>query len=224
MLETLKIDHEDSIDLLYLLEDSFACRFSDEEVSEWRTVGDIEDAVSSRVHEGPWLGRKCLTSMAFYRLRRVLRGQDGRRSIASTTCVLDATTRSPEEVRRALSSSAGLSTPSFAGADRLIGASMAVACLFLTLVGLSLLSAAWLIIGLAGLALACGMAICDRGAFPPELTVGELARTIADRNVARLASAGGRADKRAVLAALRRHLAAHAPNEGDFDRSTRLVA
>jgi hypothetical protein len=54
------------------LETSFSIRFTDAEVSAWRTVGDIYGILRSRVPSSGKRAGRCATAMTFHRLRRAL--------------------------------------------------------------------------------------------------------------------------------------------------------
>jgi hypothetical protein len=74
MPNTLGLDDDlDPVDAIVGLEKAFALKISDEEAVSCATVGDIYDLLNSRFAAQIGTGGACMTSMAFYRLRRALR-------------------------------------------------------------------------------------------------------------------------------------------------------
>jgi hypothetical protein len=71
MMNTLGLDDDlDTVEVVSNLETSFGIRFTNAEISAWRTVGDIYSTLRSRVsNSGKGAGR-CATAMTFHRLRR----------------------------------------------------------------------------------------------------------------------------------------------------------
>lgn len=74
MSNTLGLDDDlDPVQAVISLEKAFALKISDAEASSCNTVGDIYDLLHSRFEEQIGEPGSCMTSMAFYRLRRSLR-------------------------------------------------------------------------------------------------------------------------------------------------------
>lgn len=75
MSNTLGLDDDlDPVEAVISLEKAFALKISDDEASSCNTVGDIYDLLHSRFAAQIGEPGSCMTSMAFYRLRRSLRG------------------------------------------------------------------------------------------------------------------------------------------------------
>jgi len=75
MSNTLGLDDDlDPVEAVISLERAFALKISDAEASSCNTVGDIYDLLHSRFAAQIGEPGSCMTSMAFYRLRRSLRG------------------------------------------------------------------------------------------------------------------------------------------------------
>jgi len=75
MSNTLGLDDDlDPVEAVISLEKAFALKISDAEASSCNTVGDIYDLLHSRFAAHTGEPGSCMTSMAFYRLRRSLRG------------------------------------------------------------------------------------------------------------------------------------------------------
>jgi len=75
MSNTLGLDDDlDPVEAVISLEKAFALKISDAEASSCNTVGDIYDLLHSRFAAHIGEPGSCMTSMAFYRLRRSLRG------------------------------------------------------------------------------------------------------------------------------------------------------
>jgi len=74
MSNTLGLDDDlDPVEAVISLEKAFALKISDDEASSCSTVGDIYDLLQSRFAAQIGEPGSCMTSMAFYRLRRCLR-------------------------------------------------------------------------------------------------------------------------------------------------------
>lgn len=74
MPNTLGLDDDlDPVDVLVGLEKAFALKISDDEAASCETVGDIYALLQSRFAGQLGAGGACMTSMAFYRLRKALR-------------------------------------------------------------------------------------------------------------------------------------------------------
>jgi hypothetical protein len=74
MSNTLGLDDDlDPVEAVIRLEKVFALKISDDEAASCRSVGDIYDLLQSRFSEQLGEPGSCMTSMAFYRLRRALR-------------------------------------------------------------------------------------------------------------------------------------------------------
>jgi hypothetical protein len=63
-------EEDDPIDLQIEIESAFDIRLTDEEASSVRTMGDLHDLLMRRI--GAPSGKLCLTTMAFFRLRRAV--------------------------------------------------------------------------------------------------------------------------------------------------------
>lgn len=75
MPNTLGLDDDlDPVEAVVRLEKAFAVKISDDEAASCNTVGDIYDLLHSRFATKLGEPGSCMTSMAFYRLRRSLRG------------------------------------------------------------------------------------------------------------------------------------------------------
>jgi len=74
MSNTLGLDDDlDPVEALISLEKAFALKIGDDEAASCSTVGDIYDLLHSRFSTQIGEPGSCMTSMAFYRLRRCLR-------------------------------------------------------------------------------------------------------------------------------------------------------
>lgn len=74
MPNTLGLDDDlDSEEALLALEEAFGLKISNDEAVRCETVGDIYDLLQSRFAPQIGTGGACMTSMAFYRLRKALR-------------------------------------------------------------------------------------------------------------------------------------------------------
>jgi hypothetical protein len=75
MPNTLGLDDDlDPVEAVVRLEKAFAVKIRDDEAASCSTVGDIYDLLHARVATKLGGPGACMTSMAFYRLRRSLRG------------------------------------------------------------------------------------------------------------------------------------------------------
>jgi hypothetical protein len=75
----------DGVELIMAVEDEFGLEIPEEDAQEFSTVGDLYDYLVARV--GSQNAKRCLSSAAFYRLRRVLCAEAGaaRRSVLPDT-------------------------------------------------------------------------------------------------------------------------------------------
>jgi hypothetical protein len=112
MMNTLGLD--DDLDTVYVvsnLETSFGIRFTEAEVSAWRTVGDIYSTLRIRVSNSGKRPGRCATAMAFYRLRRALSDLSIDTRLRPDTAVKGITTLTTKALFKQTSARSGLRLP-----------------------------------------------------------------------------------------------------------------
>ena len=203
MSGSLRIDDgDDLLDLRRDLETAFAMRFTDGEAAGCETVGDLFQVIQSRFP--PDAGGKCMTAMAFYRLRRALSGI-GSSTVWTTGMRLDALPGpSARSLYAELEERSGLKLPSWRLTMLGLAGAWAVAggCVSL-LVFVS--SNGWHGALLPFLACAGGAVLLrtDPGRLPLEgQTLGALARQVACLNFGTLHAQGARPRERDIWGTL----------------------
>ena len=186
----------DDQDLIQAIEKSFDVRFG-EATTTWATVGDIHQAIVERLEPSAAPGR-CATAMAFYDLRRALAPLwSSTARITPGARLSDSIRQRPREVFKALQRDLGVLAPPIQlsgvgalGMLMILGGFLAVVIAFAQSV---LWPVLWPIVLL--LPLGCVLVRLDPGSYGA-MTVGDLARDIANQNFAHYAAKGadGRPD------------------------------
>ncbi len=211
----------DDVDLIRAIESSFGVQFANDP-AKWLTVGDIYDALLTRIPTSS-TARLCATSMAFYRIRAALMcTAEVRGRVAPATKLAGLTALPPKLLFAKLSQEMGVSTLPitlswWGGAGVAAVLSGIVGAFFALQV-----HAVWPVLLLMPVGIA--MISTDVGGYY-STTVGDLARTVAIRNVRQFISDG--ADSRPET--LWRALCVLIADETQFDAdkisaSTRLIA
>jgi acyl carrier protein len=194
MSNSLGLDDDlDPVEAVVNLERAFALKISNEEAAACHTVGDIYDLLQARFAGKIGQSGACMTSMAFYRLRRSLRvlrpGTDWRPNTALAASAGWNARAFLAELRQA----SGLQMPEPQG--RWVGG-VGCALFFLAIVGVAIAGfKSALIVGLASAAmLVIGSLLLrfDPGGLPEGCaTLGELAIKVGALNYGALATVGG---------------------------------
>ena len=66
---------EDTCDLLRTIEVSFGVMFSEDELVEAKTIGELAECISRKMQHS--LAEKCLSALVFYQVRRILMSSFG---------------------------------------------------------------------------------------------------------------------------------------------------
>lgn len=189
---TVNLDPQDGdIAVFEEIEAVFAVELTQEDVGEWRTVGDIHETLLLRLADRRD-GEACATAMTFYRIRQALGG----RALGLTphTPLAQLVGRNPKKWRSDLQRKLALDLPHFAWTTArkmgcVLGLSAAAGLLF----GLLLDSTAIAAGSVIALLLSYGLGTIDCLSLPADLVMlGDLARAIAARNVGALALQGAR--------------------------------
>lgn len=185
-LDQVRVDGDDLSDVLVEVEASFGATLPHDLVHVG-TVGELFDEVL-KVRKPDGLGDRCDTAMAFYRLRRILKGYGLSARAGPTTALAGQGLPSPRTIRRILSGDLRFAAPGIViSRTGCILSSIIVA----SAIGLALVTWSWdwlplWLLVLPALAL-------DRGGWEGDWkTLGSLSRAIAARNVATLVRDGAR--------------------------------
>lgn len=191
----------DETELAEEFERAFAVRFTDEELKNCQIVGDMDELVWERLRTRYNQNGRCMSAMAFYALRRVLRPQTKPVRIEPSTLLRDLPI-SPKLLVNLLKKQEGLRTDFMSGYLADIGWYLQLGWLGLLWAFLfgpgdwALLSITAIILGLTAIGL-------DQGAFARGETVGDASRRLARQNFGMLADKGGRVTRQGVWEAVR---------------------
>jgi hypothetical protein len=194
MSNTLGLDDDlDPVEAVVSLEKAFALKISNDEAASCTTVGDIYDLLHSRFAAQIGEPGSCMTSMAFYRLRRSLRamhpGVDFRPDTQLASCAGGNVRAFLDRLR----SDSGLRIPAqqgrwFSGVGALLVLSALAGAVIAAMKGPPILGLAAMALFLVGVALIR----FDPGALPHDCaTVGDLATKVSALNYGALAGSGG---------------------------------
>ena len=178
---------DDFIDVIIALEESLGLKFPDEAFARGRTLGELHDLVYQEAEKLNRGGNKCATSMSFYRLKAAIHRTGSPRKLSTSMPLRALTDLDYRAVTRRLGdwSAPELSISGF-------GCLMAVALVLLINVPVFFALGGWAF--LTGLLSAIfRLAIAARffpASLPEQKTVGELASSLAARNLNRLAEEG----------------------------------
>jgi hypothetical protein len=195
MANTLGLDDDlDSVEVVISLEKAFAVNISDDEASSCNTVGDIYDLLYSRFSTQIGAPGSCMTSMAFYRLRRSLRRLHPGVEFRPDTPLALCAGRNARAFLDRLRSDSGLQLPRAQGrwlswAGWLL---MIVAVLGIALVAVIKGPHIFYVAGIMLIGLSVGATTLDPGALPRDCkTLGGLAAKVSALNYGALAQSGG---------------------------------
>ncbi len=180
----------DDLDLLEELERAFGVRFTDEETTQWFTVGDIHDALIERMSVRSGAGL-CATAMAFYRINSVLNAATGVSERRPPSSRLDEIMpASPRWFSGRLSKDMAIEGHFFFSTWK-CGVGLPALMIGALAFGLCLFMGFWLAAMMSAVLAAVGilMLSTDKGSYR-SMTLGDLARQIASRNFAHFASLG----------------------------------
>jgi hypothetical protein len=178
---------DDFIDVIIALEESLGVKFPDEAFAHIHTLGELHDLIYQEAEKLNRGGNKCATSMSFYRLKAAIHRTGSPRRLSPSTPLRTLTDLDYRAVTRRLGdwSAPELSISGF-------GCLMAVALVLLINVPVFFAFGGWAF--LTGLLSAIFLLAIAARFFPARLpeqkTVGELASSLAARNLHRLATEG----------------------------------
>lgn len=211
----------DEIELVKRLESVFDVEFRGEELERARTVGDLEAILAGRFADAD--GARCMSAMAFYRLRRFLRSHDAARHIAPHDRIADFFP-DPAAFAEALRRETGLRFEYPAGLFGGVGVMLQLcwlAALAACLTGhgtAALIAATFAATGVA-------MIRTDSGRFADRQSVGDVARELVTQNFGLLARDGGRAGRPVIWEVMRTVIAdLHGLRAAEIGRDTLLIA
>ncbi len=188
----------DGVEILVEVEETFGIALDDGEVARAETVGDLCDLVLSRVPRAEQV--RCLTALAFWRLRAALVASGVERSrVRPDTRLEDVVWRAGQGLaeRRAtwarLSEALGLDLPPLVRSRTLVAVGV-VACLGAFVAAWFAGGSGWLATaGATGLGALFGLLTRSRRGYPRAsiATAGGLARALVVRQAARVAAPAG---------------------------------
>lgn len=191
-LPTVNLDPQDGdIAVFEELQTVFALALTQDDVGEWRTVGDIHATLRHKLAKRPD-GNACATSMTFYRLRRALGARAS--GLKPSTPLAPLVGPNPKKWRAEVQQAVNLNLPVFPLTSvGTIGCLVGFVAFFSLLVS-GLFESSVIATGSLATLVMCGALCClDRLSLPNDLvTLGDLARAIAARNVGALARQGAR--------------------------------
>ncbi len=180
----------DDMDLLLSIESSFNVTFGDE-TANWKTVGDVYRSLLALTPTATEDGR-CLTMMAFHRVRNELARMGGSTPrMRPSTRLVEIVPMSPKRALRQLSVSLGITSPAVTLSLQSVIGFWCVILGFLSNFASFAFSPLWPLttLMLTGII----MMWTDPGSFG-NMTVADLSRSVANRNFAYFAARG--ADRR----------------------------
>ena len=183
----------DEWELIEHLETVFALKFGDD-FQNTLTVGDVDEVIW-RYFEGVG-GDKCMSAMAFYKLRSCLEPRARSRRVSPSDRIADFFPF-PRDLASTLKRGTGIRMAYRSGPLGRIGGYLQLswlAALFSAGIGHGIFALAMLTLAVFGLALLK----IDRGRFADEETVGDIARHLAEHNFGILAKNGGRVSRQSV--------------------------
>ena len=211
MQDTLGLDDaDDRDDLQTALETSFGIQFSEAEAIGCRTVGDIFQVVLSRFPSPGEDAERCVTAMAFYRLRTAVAGLGVETRLTPDTCLLIITGLPARKLFRELGRRSGLYLPTCQAAPLgWIGGWTALGGLMGLLPTIAFAPQLWF--ACAATSLLGFLLIClDPGRVPPDCqTLGSLARKVAGLNFGTLHALGAKPSGQALWNGLVEVLSEH---------------
>ena len=190
---------DDFIDVIITLEESLCLKFPDEAFAHIRTLGELHDLIYQEAEKLNGGGNKCATSMSFYRLKAAIHRTGSPRRLSPSTPLRTLTDLDYRAVTRWLGDWSAPPLPISA-----FGCLMVVAFILVINVPVFLAFGSWAF--LTGLLSAIFLlAIAARffpASLPEQKTVGELASSLAARNLNRLAKEGAALTPQTVWKAL----------------------
>jgi hypothetical protein len=192
MVNTLGLDDDlDTVEVVSNLEKSFSIRFTDAEVSAWRTVEDIYSTLLSRVSNSGKRAGRCATAMTFHRLRRAFSDLSIDTRLRPDTPVKGITSLTTKALFKQISARSGLRLPRpKVGLCGTLGAWSMLAT-FVGLVTTAVFVPHWWLAPMLAGALGIMLYRLDPGEVPPDCqTLGDLSRKVTGLNFGKLSNEG----------------------------------
>lgn len=206
MTNSLGLDDDlDGVDLVRDIEAAFGCRFSDAELEQCRTVGDLFDAVAAHLPDDACEGR-CATAMTFYRLRRAFQPQISTK-LRPCTPIAVLSTIPTKEIHRIIEKDCHFRAP-ISGIVDLLGLAALILLFPVPIIVVASGDLWWLAIASAALGYAV-LVMAPTRLRTDIATFGDLVRIVSSRNIGLLASEGARLRAQEAWEALKEILADH---------------
>ena len=211
MRDTLGLDDaDDRRDLRFALENSFKIQFSEDEAAECKTVDNILQVIRNRLLSSRDENERCVTAMAFYRLRRAISGAGIKSTLTPDTCLKTLTGLSARRLLKEIGRRSELQLPVCRAT--LVG-QVGGWTVLAGLTGLLLAAIAAPHLWFAGAAagfLGFVLTRVDPGRLPSDCqTLGSLARKVAGMNFGTLHGQGAKLRDRDIWNALVEVLSEH---------------
>jgi hypothetical protein len=192
MINTLGLDDDlDTVEVVSNLETSFSIRFTDAEISAWRTVGDIHTTLRSRVSYSRKSAGRCATAMTFHRLRRALSELSIDTRLRPDTPVNGITSLTTKALFKQISVRSGLRMPRPRVALWGSVGMWSILASFIGLVTTAVVGPHWWPIPMLAAALGIMLLWLDPGEVPPDCqTLGDISRKVTGLNFGKLSNEG----------------------------------
>jgi hypothetical protein len=192
MINTLGLDDDlDTVEVVSNLETSFSIRFTDAEISAWRTVGDIYSTLRSRVSYLRKGAGRCATAMTFHRLKRALSEMSIDTRLRPDTPAKGLTTLTTKALFKQISANSGLRMPRPRVALWGTVGMWSILASFIGLATTAVVGPHWWPIPMLAAGIGSILWWLDPGEVPPDCqTLGDLSRKVTGLNFGKLSNEG----------------------------------
>jgi hypothetical protein len=193
MQNTLGLDDDlDPVEAVAGLEKAFALKISDDEAVACKTVGDIYDLLHARFAEQMGTGGACVTSMAFYRLRKALRRMHPEGDFRPSTSLTQCTGSNARSFLRQLGQDSALQVPGPQGRwVTAIGCLLLVGALLAVVLATINRTPVWILTAVGLVVVGIALVRLDPGVLPDDCTtLGGLATKVSALNFGKFALSG----------------------------------
>jgi hypothetical protein len=192
MINTLGLDDDlDTVEVVSNLETSFSIRFTDAEISAWRTVGDIYNTLRSRVSDSRKSAGRCATAMTFHRVRRAFYDLSIDTRLRPDTPVKGLTTLTTKALFKQIRARSGLRLPRPRVALWGTLGMWSILASFVGLATAAVVAPQWWLVPMLAAALGITLLRLDPGEVPTDCqSLGDLSRKVTGLNSGKLSNEG----------------------------------